>query len=548
MPRAVARGAVIAVAGSMIFTAPLTAVISFVGDTAALTSGKPVALRAGSTQLIPGLVLAAQEYTPAPVAITARSFSTGATSQGLTALPGAVYAAYRNAETYAAAADPGCHLSWSVLAGIGQIESHQGLAGGSARPGWNGTASPPLYGPTLDGRIAATAVVRDTDGGKIDGDAVYDRAVGPLQFLPSTWSTYGTDTSGDGVADPQNIVDASATAGLYLCAGGGDLADPRDLITALARYNHSDSYIRAVLAASSGYLAASLGPNQPGVAQAALAFGYAHLGDPYLWGGTGPLYDCSGLTQAAYLSAGIRIPRTAEQQWQQLPHVPLEDLLPGDLVFSSPGEFVAGQPGHVGLYLGAGLVLDDPHTGAVVRIDSLDGLRPLVGAARPSMLTTYPGAPSPGTGLVLPPVVPGPTLPPPVPVGSPGQVGPFPTPVFVPSPTTPGTTPETTGSATAVPEVPGSPAPVAVPTSLPTPDSPPPSSGQVPDVPFIFVPDVPSPEVPPRQEVPSPEVPSPDVQAPDPVLLPDPTPPDPTPSDPASSDPAPAADAPASAP
>lgn len=492
--RGLGRGAVIGVATVVGLFAPFTRVASFVSDTASLTSGRPVAVRQGvPTSLIPGLVLTAQESSQTPFPAAALGTVPMAASDSLTAIPAAVYAAYRVGESYTAGAYPGCHLSWSVLAGIGAIESHHALAGGSARPGWDGTAVPPIFGPTLDGRLAGTARVSDTDGGVLDGDSAYDRAVGPLQFLPSTWSAYAVDANGDGRADPQNIVDASATAGLYLCASGADLSDPRQLVAALGRYNHSDSYVRAVLAASSGYLAASLGASQLGVAQAAIAFAYARLGDPYLWGGTGPLYDCSGLTQAAYRSAGVNIPRTAEQQWQQLPKVLLSDLLPGDLVFSSPGEFLPGLPGHVGIYLGAGLVLNDPHTGAVVRIDTVQGLGPLVGAARPSMLTTYPGAPSPGTGFVLPPVIVG------VPAPSTSAPGPVPRPAPVPSLPQTSATPTSgivvpTSSPTGVPTVSGiptTPAPVGpttdqgtAPTSAPVsqPSVDPAASGTTPGV------------------------------------------------------------------
>lgn len=96
-------------------------------------------------------------------------------------------------------------------------------------------------------------------------------------------------------------------------------------------------------------------------------------GTPYRWGvetpGVG--FDCSGLTQAAYAAAGIVILRTSEAQWSALPHVPLDQLEPGDLVFFGPGEFLAGLPGHVGIYTGSGEMVDAPHTGATVRIEKL---------------------------------------------------------------------------------------------------------------------------------------------------------------------------------
>lgn len=120
---------------------------------------------------------------------------------------------------------------------------------------------------------------------------------------------------------------------------------------------------------------------------AAVAIDYAldQIGTPYVWGRETPGvgFDCSGLTQAAYAAAGIHIPRTSIAQWTTLPHVPLEDLEPGDLVFFEPGEFSPGLPGHVGIYLGDDEMVDAPHTGADVRIDSLAGTQPF-GAARPT--------------------------------------------------------------------------------------------------------------------------------------------------------------------
>lgn len=119
-------------------------------------------------------------------------------------------------------------------------------------------------------------------------------------------------------------------------------------------------------------------------AAAALAFARAQLGKPYVWGGTGPVgFDCSGLTQAAWRAAGVTIARTSEAQWQTLPHVPLDALMPGDLVFFNSGEFRAGLPGHVGIYLGNASYIDAPHTGAFVRVDQLNHTLGVVGAARP---------------------------------------------------------------------------------------------------------------------------------------------------------------------
>lgn len=123
----------------------------------------------------------------------------------------------------------------------------------------------------------------------------------------------------------------------------------------------------------------------PGSPQAAVAIAYAQaqLGKPYQWGGTGPNgYDCSGLTMRSYQAAGIALPRTAETQWSVGAAVPTDQLSPGDLVFFNPGEQVAGLPGHVGIYLGNGLMIDAPHTGTVIRIEPVAGFGGYLGARR----------------------------------------------------------------------------------------------------------------------------------------------------------------------
>jgi hypothetical protein len=141
-------------------------------------------------------------------------------------------------------------LPWSVLAAIGSIESNHGRHGGGQLQ-TDGRVSPPIIGIPLDG-TNGTAEIRDTDDGVFDGDSVYDRAVGPMQFIPSTWATSGVDASGDGVADPHNAIDAIHAAAGYLCAVGAD--DPTDIRGAIWSYNHSWDYVDAVLAQSFRYV------------------------------------------------------------------------------------------------------------------------------------------------------------------------------------------------------------------------------------------------------------------------------------------------------
>ncbi|KUL25450.1 lytic transglycosylase domain-containing protein [Streptomyces regalis] len=158
-------------------------------------------------------------------------------------LPASVFDAYRRAEERLAREAPGCRLRWQLLAAIGQVESGQARGG---RVTSDGTAVTPILGPRLDG--VAFALIRDTDGGAHDGDTAYDRAVGPMQFIPSTWARWGADGNGDGRSDPNNVFDAALAAGRYLCAGGRDLSDPAGLDRAILGYNHSAAYLRTVRA------------------------------------------------------------------------------------------------------------------------------------------------------------------------------------------------------------------------------------------------------------------------------------------------------------
>lgn len=158
-------------------------------------------------------------------------------------IPATVLTAYRNAEDALADTDPGCHLPWQLLAAIGKVESGQARGG---KVDADGTTLTPILGPVLNG--SGFARISDTDGGRYDGDATYDRAVGPMQFIPSTWARWGADGNNDQRADPNNIHDAALAAGRYLCAGNRNLTHKADLDRAILSYNHSSAYLRTVLA------------------------------------------------------------------------------------------------------------------------------------------------------------------------------------------------------------------------------------------------------------------------------------------------------------
>ena len=168
-------------------------------------------------------------------------------------IPATALSAYRFAARTLAEADPACDLAWPVLAAIGKVESDHGrYAGAELRS--DGVSVPSIRGVPLDGR-GPVARVPDTDAGRLDGDARWDRAVGPMQFLPSTWLYAGVDADGDGVRSADDLDDAALGAAVYLCAGDRDLATRSGLRDAVRSYNPSDAYVEAVLTVAKVYAA-----------------------------------------------------------------------------------------------------------------------------------------------------------------------------------------------------------------------------------------------------------------------------------------------------
>ncbi|MFG2403035.1 lytic murein transglycosylase [Streptomyces brevispora] len=163
---------------------------------------------------------------------------TGSAESGI---PASILAAYKKTQQTVAGTDPACRLPWQLLAAIGKVESGQARGG---RVDAQGTTLSPILGPALNGQ--GFALIKDTDNGAYDGDSTHDRAVGPMQFIPSTWETWGQDGNGDGRKDPNNIYDAALAAGRYLCAGSRDLSLAGDLDRAVLSYNHSNEYLRTV--------------------------------------------------------------------------------------------------------------------------------------------------------------------------------------------------------------------------------------------------------------------------------------------------------------
>lgn len=157
-------------------------------------------------------------------------------------VPATVLDAYKKAETALNTDKPGCNLPWQLLAAIGKVESGHARGG---RVDASGTTLKPILGPVLNGN--GFAKITDTDKGAYDGDVTHDRAVGPMQFIPSTWATSGRDGNNDGKKDPNNIYDAALAAAHYLCANDRDLSVEADLHKAILSYNRSTEYLNTVL-------------------------------------------------------------------------------------------------------------------------------------------------------------------------------------------------------------------------------------------------------------------------------------------------------------
>lgn len=154
-------------------------------------------------------------------------------------IPATALRAYRTAHDLISESQPGCHLPLELLEAIGKVETNH------ARNGFvdaTGTTLDPILGPVLDGN--GFAAIPDTDGGRLDGDPVWDRAVGPMQFIPSTWLAWAPSTH----ANPNNLFDATLATARYLCAGNRDLGTPAGLDDAVFAYNPSTSYRNLVLA------------------------------------------------------------------------------------------------------------------------------------------------------------------------------------------------------------------------------------------------------------------------------------------------------------
>jgi membrane-bound lytic murein transglycosylase B len=159
--------------------------------------------------------------------------------------------AYYKAAQLANDDDPACAVQWWGIAGISKVEGRHGSYGGSALDRV-GNATPKIIGIQLNGSNN-TRVIGDSEGGALDGDPMFDRAIGPMQFIPTTWRMVRSDGNRDGVEDPHNMYDATLAAGTYLCRAANGLADDPGLRSAYFSYNHSEAYVANVLGWARGY-------------------------------------------------------------------------------------------------------------------------------------------------------------------------------------------------------------------------------------------------------------------------------------------------------
>ena len=298
----------------------------------------------------------------------------------------------------------------TVFAGLLAVAAiASGQSNASLAPG----AVPAAYAPLIDryGHLCPTlsppllAAQLEQESGFDPAATSPAGAQGMAQFLPDTFAVWGVSATGTGKPDLHNPADAIASMANYDCALASQLSavpgDPTGNM--LAGYNAGPYAVLAArglpdLAETRGYvqrireLATTYSTGATGTpagttpaTRGAVIFAYQVLGTPYEWGGTGRdgLFDCSGLTQAAYAATGVTLPRTATQQWWAGPHIPRDQLQPGDLTFYAADTHDPNTIGHVGIYIGGNQIIDAPHPGATVRADPLDEAG-YVGAVRPS--------------------------------------------------------------------------------------------------------------------------------------------------------------------
>ena len=161
--------------------------------------------------------------------------------------------AYQRAEAVINEADKGCDLPWELIAAIGRVESDHGRFGGNALDDRRASPVPASTASRSTARTTPSGSL-DTDAGQYDDDTRFDRAVGPMQFIPSTWSVVGVDGDSDGTRNPQDVDDAALATAVYLCSGDDDLSAEKGQRASVYRYNHSNDYVDLVLSIMQAYM------------------------------------------------------------------------------------------------------------------------------------------------------------------------------------------------------------------------------------------------------------------------------------------------------
>ncbi len=231
----------------------VTASLTGVGATSAVAEPQaPATLPDGSSVPADPIEVPASVSPADPRRDVDRRLGREVATESASGIPAAALGAYQRAETVINAADRSCHLSWQLVAAIGRVESDHGRVNGNTLDD-DGLATPGIYGIALNGKNG-TQAIRDTDAGQYDSDARWDRAVGPMQFIPSTWSVVGVDGDNDGKRNPQDVDDAALASAVYLCSGKDDLATVPGLRASVYRYNHSNEYVDLVLSFMEAYL------------------------------------------------------------------------------------------------------------------------------------------------------------------------------------------------------------------------------------------------------------------------------------------------------
>jgi hypothetical protein len=263
-------------------------------------------------------------------------------------IPAAALAAYQRAAQVIDSADASCHIQWPLVAAIGRVESNHGTYGGNSLSD-EGVSTPGIIGIPLNG-ANGTQKVADTDAGEFDRDKKFDRAVGPMQFIPSTWRVVGVDGDGDGKRNPQDIDDAALATAVYLCSGDENLSKRSGQESAVYRYNHSKDYVELVLSIADAYASGDYSAT-PNGSTSSTTFTPSY-GDSVFGGG-----GKSGVR-------GYQGPRTPKQQQAQTQQ-PSTGVSTGSGTGTGTGSGTAG--GDTGVVSGGGTTTGSSDPGTVVK-------------------------------------------------------------------------------------------------------------------------------------------------------------------------------------